>query len=100
MAPWWPRCLRGSYLAPGLLGRRRFGSRKIFLADGSARLRQRDVDRWRWSGFSRLHGARRIRLRRFGFGRVVERALDLFLGVGKRIEVTEIADRAAKIADR
>src|SRR6478609_7722487 len=100
MALWWPRCLRGSYLAPGLLGRRRFGDRKIFLADGSARLRQRDVDRCRWSGFSCLHGARRVRLRQFGFGGVVECTLDLFLGLCKRIKFTEIADRAAQIADR
>src|SRR4029078_12803015 len=99
-APWWPRCPRGSCLAPGLLGRRRISGRKIFLADGSARLRQRDVDRWRRSGFSRLHGARRVRLWQFGFGCVVERALDLFLGVGKRIEVAETTDRAAEVADR
>src|SRR4029079_3040018 len=100
MALWWPRCLRGSYLAPGLLGRRRFGDRKILLADRSSPLRQRDVDRWRWRGFSCLHGARRVRLRQFGFGGVVECTLDLFLGLCKRIKFAEIADRTAQIAYR
>src|SRR4029078_8441077 len=99
-ALWWPRCPRGSCLAPGLLRWRRFGGRKIFLAEGSAWLRQRHVDRRRWSGFSCLHGSRRVRLWQFGFGCVVERALDLLLGVGKRVKGAEISDRASEVADR
>src|SRR6185437_1209875 len=103
MGPWWPQYPRGSCLTPGLLRRWGLDSRKIFFGD-----RRRLIQRWRISGrrrgqFSGRAFGRRgecgLRRSLLGFwqyglcGLVIEGALDLLLGVRKRIEIGESADR-------